>query len=117
MPTQFETILGKLSSEEREQIESVLKTTAMQAELIGEMSRDLVIHEGAAILQRDAMQTVTLTKLGELLSKPVVKGPTVQEINESIETMRNTIQSAQSGKEAFDTIFGFAVKIAPLLLA
>lgn len=116
MPGQFETILEKLTLEEREQVQSVLKTIAMQAELIGEMSRDLVIHEGAAALQRNAMQSSTLGKLGEILRKPSVKGPTVQEINQSIEAMRNAIQTAQSGKEAFEAIFGFAVKIAPLLL-
>lgn len=117
MPTQLETILQKLNSEEREQIQSVLRTVAMQGELIGEMSRDLVIHEGAAVLQRNASQSASLAKLGEILQRPRVQGPTVQEINASIEEMRNAIQAAQSGKEAFETIFGFAVKIAPLLLA
>jgi len=115
MPAQFETILEKLTLDEREQIQSVLKTIAMQAELIGDMSRDLVIHEGASALQRNAMQSSTLTRLGKLLNKPSVQGPTVKEINQSIEAMQNTIKTAQSSKEAFETIFGFAVKIAPLL--
>jgi len=116
MAAQFESILEKLTLEEREQIQSVLKTIAMQAEIIKEMSHDLMIYDGSASLQNSAMTSATLAKLGEILKKPYVKGPSVEEINQSLDAMRVSIENAKSEKEAFETIFSFAIKIAPLLL-
>lgn len=115
MSTEIESILNKLTTAEQKKIEALLNTIAMQAEIIREMSRDLEDYIGSD-LQNTALLSTTLTRIAQLLEKPVVQGPSVQEINTAIGEMRSTIQQAQSGMEALDTVLNFAGRVAPLFL-
>lgn len=116
MGSDLQKIIDKLDPEEQEKVRALLNTVAMQAELIADMSHALVTHDGASALQRNALQSVTLTTLAQKLSGQVQGGPTVGEINQAVTEMRNAIQKSQAGQEALQTVFGFAMKVAPLLL-
>ena len=115
MGIKIEDILNKLNDEEKECIQNLINTTAMQALIINDMSRDLEDYAGAAA-QNTAIQSASMSKLATLLNKPVVEGPSIEEINTASEEMRASIEQASSGAEAFDTILKFAVKVAPLFL-
>ena len=89
----------------------------MQAELIRELTRDLMEYAGAAALQHDILRNVSLDKLADALGGQTVQGPSPGEINSAIKKMREDIERAQSAQETLDTVFSFALKIAPIVLA
>lgn len=116
MSVHLQTILTKLTSEEQDCINAIIQTSMMQAELIKELSYDLQDYTGSSVLQKNALEGASLTKLSELLQKTVVEGPTVGEINTALEEMHLAIENAESSQKALDTAFKFGLKIAPILL-
>ncbi len=115
MSTEIDSILNKLSTEEQEKVKALLHTIAMQAALIKDMSRDLQDYAGAAG-ENTALRDATLNKIAQLLKKPVIQGPSIQEINTAVAQMNSAIQQAQSGQAVLNSVFSFAVRVAPLFV-
>lgn len=116
MEPDLQTILAKLDADEQKKVLALLNAAAMQGELIRDLSHDLVTYEGAATLQREALRSESLAALAEKLGGKFDQGPTVREINQAVAQMREDIKTANSGQEAFQAVFGFALKMAPLFL-
>jgi len=115
MEIKIEDIFNKLNEVEKKCVQNLINTTAMQALIINDMSRDLEDYMGAAA-QNTATQSVSMSKIASFLNKPVVESVSIEEINSASEEMIASIEQASSGAETFDTILKFATKVAPVLL-
>jgi hypothetical protein len=105
-----------LNEEQVKAIDTLLATISLQAEIIQDLYIDLSFAHGADRYREKILSGISLTQLAAQLEHPVVKGPTLEEINAEIKTMQERIKSAASAQETLGTILKFALKVAPLII-
>lgn len=113
---EYEDLVNGLPEEKKKRIMSLLSTVSMQAELIEDLSIMLSIYGGADTVKDKVSGGLSLAVLAAKLDDPPVKGPTVKEIRDASKEMNDQIRNAAEAIEVLESIFKFAIRIAPLAL-
>ena len=112
---ELKALLDAVPNEQKPTIQKVLSTVALQAQVIDDLLWKLEIEEGANALKKKIMGPV-LTQLAAKLDSPILKGPTLEEISDAIKEMQDNIENATDAQNIFQSVLGFALKVAPLVL-
>jgi hypothetical protein len=107
-------ILDRMPTDIKPDFEKILSTVALQAAIIDDLMWKLEIEESANAMKRQVYGQI-ITQLAAKLSSPIVKGPTLEEVKNEIEKMNKDIESATNAQNIFQTVLGFALKLAPLI--
>jgi hypothetical protein len=113
---EYEDFINGLAEEKKKKVMSLLSTVSMQAELIDDLSIMLSIHGGADKVKDKVSGGLSLAVLAAKLDNPRVKGPTVKEIRDAAKEMNDQIRNAVEAIEVLESIFKFAIRVAPLAL-
>jgi hypothetical protein len=121
MPNQItkaerEAFLNGLADDQRGKVQQLLSTVALQAEVIDDLMVLLDIWEGGESLKKKTISGISLATLAAKLTDPIVRGPTLEEVNQATRKMQQDIQNAATAQAVFSHILGFALKIAPLVI-